>query len=125
MKKSKFRSNNNVVFNCRYHVVFCPKRRKKVLIGRIAERFLEIASEVCDDLNIDLLASEVMPDHVHPALGVDPQFGINRAVRRIKGATSGYLRKEFPELLKLPSSGQTHISSAPSEMFRKTESSNI
>ncbi|MBF0226300.1 MAG: transposase [Desulfobacterales bacterium] len=50
-----------MVFNCRYHVVFCPKRRKKVLIGNIAIRFKEIIEKICDEINVILLAIEVMP----------------------------------------------------------------
>lgn len=103
MKKSTYQSNNNIVFNCRFHVVFCPKRRKPVLVNGIEARFKEILNQVCDDICVDILASEVMPDHVHLALNVDPQFGINRVVKRIKGVSSRYLRQEFPELLKLPS----------------------
>lgn len=103
MKKSVYQSNNNIVFNCRFHVIFCSKRRKPVLVNDIERRFKEILNQVCDDICVDILASEVMPDHVHLALSVDPQFGINRAIRRIKGTSSRYLRQEFPELLKLPS----------------------
>jgi putative transposase len=83
--------------------VFCPKRRKPVLVEDIKDRFIEILNQVCDDICVNILASEIMPDHVHLALSVDPQFGINRAIKRIKGASSRYLRQEFPELLKLPS----------------------
>lgn len=103
MKYSKFRSNHNVVFNCRYHVIFCPKRRRKVLVGDIAKRLYKLIEETCEATDAHLLAAEIMPDHVHLALNVDPQFGINKVVKRIKGASSRYLRKEFPELLKLPS----------------------
>ncbi len=47
---------------------------------------------------------EVMPDHVHLLVGCDPQFGIHRLVKFIKGASSFKLRKEFPELKRrLPS----------------------
>lgn len=103
MKKNKFRTNNNIVFNCRYHVVFCPKRRKKVLVGKIPGRLENIFIQVCDEFNIDLLALEIMPDHVHIALGVDPQFGIANAVKKLKGRSSNIMRKEFPELLRIPS----------------------
>ena len=103
MKDTRFKSNYNVVFECRYHVVFCPKRRKKVLVGNIADRFKKLVKTVCLKMDVKVSAMEVMPDHVHLALEVDPQFGINNAVKKIKGVTSRYLRQEFPELLKLPS----------------------
>jgi putative transposase len=51
MKDARFKSNYNVVFECRYHVVFCPKRRKKVLVGNIADRFKELVKTACQKMN--------------------------------------------------------------------------
>lgn len=100
---SDFKSNNNIVFNCRYHVVFCPKRRKSVLVKNISKRLKDLIIKTCKEMDVDILAMEIMPDHVHLALSVDPQFGISKVVKNIKGVSSRYLREEFPELLKLPS----------------------
>lgn len=94
----ELKSNNNVVYSCHYHVVFCPKYRRKVLDDRVGERFKEIVRKVAQDNGFDIEEMEVMPDHVHLLLDVDPQFGVHRAVKRIKGATSRALRDEFPEL---------------------------
>ena len=92
----EYRNNNNIVYSCKYHVVWCPKYRRKVLVDGIDVRFKELAEEVCTTLHIDLIEMEVMPDHVHLLLEVDPQFGIHRAVKQIKGYTSRVLRSEFP-----------------------------
>lgn len=100
----EYKSNNNVVYSCKYHVVFCPKYRRKVLVGDIKTRLKELVASICAEWNVDLLEMEVMPDHVHLLLDVDPQFGIHRAVKTIKGRTSHVLRNEFPELrTKIPS----------------------
>ena len=100
----EYRNNNNIVYSCKYHVVWCPKYRRKVLVDGIDVRFKELAEEVCTKLRIDLIEMEVMPDHVHLLLEVDPQFGIHRAVKQIKGYTSRVLRSEFPTLRsRLPS----------------------
>ena len=99
----KYRSNNNVVYSCKYHVVWCPKYRRKVLFGDVETRFKELVQTVCEELDIDLLEMEVMPDHVYLLLEVDPQFGIHKAVKTIKGRTSRVLRSEFKHLTtKLP-----------------------
>lgn len=99
----EYKSNNNIVYSCKYHVVFCPKYRRKVLVNGVDERFKEICKQVCEQNRIDLIEMEVMPDHVHLLLQVDPQFGIHTAVKRIKGVTSRILRNEFPWLkTKLP-----------------------
>lgn len=94
----EYKSNNNVVYSCKYHVVFCPKYRRPVLVDGVDERFRGIALEVADELGFEIMEMEVMPDHVRMLLEVDPQLGIHRAVKRIKGRTSHDLREEFPWL---------------------------
>ena len=93
----KYKSNN-VVYSCKYHVVFCPKYRRPVLVDGVDERLKEIALEVADEMGFDIIEMEVMPDHVHMLLEAGPQLGIHRAVKRIKGRTSHDLRAEFPWL---------------------------
>lgn len=99
----KYKNSNNVVYSCKYHIVWCPKYRRKVLVDKIAERLKELIKEKCSEIKVDIIEMEILPDHVHLLIEVDPQFGINRAVRSIKGYTSYTLRKEFVELTtKLP-----------------------
>ena len=99
-----YKSNNNIVYSCRYHVVVGPKYRHPVLVDGVDERFRQIARQVADELSFEIIEMEVMPDHVHMLLEVDPQLGIHRAVKRLKGRTSHDLREEFPWLRKrLPS----------------------
>lgn len=94
----EYKSNNNVVYSCKYHVVWCPKYRRKVLTDEIAERLKELILSSASEINAEIIEMEVMPDHVHLLMEVDPQFGINRAVRHIKGSSSHALRNEFPLL---------------------------
>ena len=98
-----YKSNNNIVYSCKYHVVWCPKYRRKVLVGNIETRLKEIITQTCADLSIEIIEMELMPDHVHLLIEVDPQFGIHKAVKQMKGNSSHILREEFPELrTKLP-----------------------
>ena len=100
----KYKSNNNVVYSCKYHVVWCPKYRRKVLVNGIAVRLKELIEEICCELRIDVIEMEIMPDHVHLLMEVDPQLGIHKAVKQIKGRTSRILRQEFGTLRsRLPS----------------------
>ena len=94
----EYKSNNNVVYSCKYHVVWCPKYRRKVLISGIETRLKELIQEACAEINVDIIEMEIMPDHVHLLVEVDPQYGIHRAVKLIKGKTSRILRQEFSEL---------------------------
>ena len=104
MAERQFRSNNNIVFSCKYHVVFCPKYRREVLLGGVDDRFKALVKELEKELDFSVIEQEVMPDHVHLLIDCDPQFGIHRIVKRIKGRTSKILRDEFPWLRRrLPS----------------------
>ena len=93
-------SNANIAYDCKYHVVFTPKYRRAVLIHGVETDMLRITREVCDATGSGLVSAEVMPDHVHLLLSCDPQFGIHRLVKRIKGASSRALRRDHPWLTK-------------------------
>jgi putative transposase len=95
---SNMRSNNYVVYVCRYHVVVCPKHRRKVLTAPIDEQLKVILAEQIERWGQDLIELEVMPDHVHLLVGCDPHFGIHRLVKLLKGYSSHALREEFPAL---------------------------
>lgn len=93
-----YKSNKNVVFKCKFHVFFCPKYRRQVLVDGVDVRFKEIVAQLATELAFDVDAIEVMPDHVHILIDCDPQFGIHRIVKAIKGRSSRFLRQEFPWL---------------------------
>lgn len=91
----EYKSNHNVVYSCKYHVVWCPKYRRKVLVNGVDVRLKELIEEISNEFHIDIIEMEIMPDHVHLLMEVDPQFGIHKAVKLIKGRTSRILRQEF------------------------------
>ena len=95
MQKIAYKSNHNVYFSCKYHVAWCPKYRRKVLVEAVAKRLEQIIREVCKEHQAEVLSLEIMPDHVHLLVEVDPQFDIHRLVKLIKGRSSRYLRLEF------------------------------
>lgn len=93
-----YKSNRNVVYSCKYHVVWCPKYRREVLVEGVAIRLEEVIQNVCAESDAEILEMEVMPDHVHLLVEVDPQYGIHRLIKQIKGRSSRLLRQEFPFL---------------------------
>ena len=98
------RANANIAFQCAYHVVWCPKYRRKVIGGRMEQRLKEIIVEVIAEKGAWLIELETMPDHVHLLVEVDPQLGVHKLVKAIKGRSSRLLREEFPWLKsRLPS----------------------
>lgn len=98
----EYRHESNAVSLLNYHFVFIPKRRRKVLVGSISERLQQIICEVCNENRWRIIAMEIMPDHVHLLINAKPTDDPATMIKRIKGRASHHLRKEFPELLKLP-----------------------
>lgn len=102
--KKNYKVTHSWVYSCQYHVVFCPKYRRSVLTDGVDERFKQLVLEKQREYGYEVLEMEVMPDHVHLLLDVNPQIGIAKVVSQIKGYTAFTLRKEFPHLKsRLPS----------------------
>jgi len=93
-----YKSNNNVFYSCKYHVAWCPKYRRPVLVDGVEVRLKELIETTCASLNVEIIELEIMPDHVHLLMEVDPQYGVHKAVKQIKGYSSRILRAEFPWL---------------------------
>ena len=94
----KFKSNNNIVFSCTYHVVWVTKYRKKYLAGEIEKRLKQVCRDVAKENNFSISEMECERDHIHLLVDVDPQFGVHKAVKRMKGRSSRILRQEFAVL---------------------------
>ncbi len=99
----QYKHSRNKVFLINYHLIWCPKRRKKVLVGDIKTRLEQIITEVAKEKNIEILALEIMPDHIHLFVSSHPNILVHNLIKTFKGRSSNLLRKEYPELLKLPS----------------------
>ncbi|NMG19258.1 IS200/IS605 family transposase [Brasilonema bromeliae] len=98
----EYRHEGNSIALLNYHFVFIPKRRKKVLVNAVADRLQEIICDVCNENRWKIVAMEIMPDHVHLFVNVKVTDCPAAVMNKIKGRASHFLRKEFPELLKLP-----------------------
>lgn len=99
----QYRRKNSSVSLVNYHLVWLPKRRKKVLVGEVENRCKQIIWEVCKEHEWKIIALEIMPDHVHLFVNVPPDVAAHKVANAIKGRSSRYLRQEFPHLMKLPS----------------------
>ncbi len=98
-----YRHKNTSVTAINYHFVFIPRRRRKVLIGEVEQRLKELIYELSANIEAKVIALEIMPDHVHLFLNAPPDIAPDQIMFRIKGASSRYLRVEFPHLKKMPS----------------------
>ncbi|GEM46044.1 IS200/IS605 family transposase [Deinococcus cellulosilyticus] len=98
----QYKHFNTSVYLLNYHFVFIPKRRRKVLVGPVETRLKELLTEKCAECKWDILALEVMPDHVHLFLSAKPDVAPNQIMHALKGYTSRVLRREYPHLNTLP-----------------------
>ncbi|MFZ4860407.1 MAG: IS200/IS605 family transposase [Desulfuromonadaceae bacterium] len=86
-----------------YHLIFCPKRRRKILKDAIASDCEALIKEVCETKGWEILELAIQPDHVHLFVRCWPSDSAAEVVGTIKGRTSHDLRGKYPELLKMPS----------------------
>lgn len=104
MKNNKYKHTKTTVSFINYHIVFCPRYRRKIFnIGGVEKRFKKLVTEECKRQDIDIIAIECDTDHAHIFLSAWPQQSIPWIVKQIKGATSKKLREEFKELSNMPS----------------------
>ncbi len=95
----------HVKWECKYHIVFIPKYRKKMLYGKVRRRVWEIFRQLCRYRGIEILEGHAMPDHVHMCLSIPPKFTVSMTVGYIKGKSAIRIHREimghkrqFPEL---------------------------
>ena len=104
MEHQGYARNAGAVFSLKYHLVFCPKYRKAVLLGPVAERLKTLLATTAQELKVTLHILEVMPDHVHMVVESDPGIAPAKLAAQFKGDTSCLLRQEFRHLRsQLPS----------------------
>ncbi|MGG6281856.1 IS200/IS605 family transposase [Leptolyngbya sp. AN03gr2] len=97
-----YRRTDNSVSSLNYHFVFVPKRRKAVLVQDVAKRLQEIIFDLVTEHGWKLIALEIMPDHVHFLVNAPTHEAPSQIAKWVKGRASSLLRKEFPQLLKIP-----------------------
>lgn len=93
----QLKSTRHSVYLCNYHIVFIPKYRRPVLTGKIAEKLKEIFYEIADKYEMEIIAVEVMPDHIHLFVSAPPRYAPSQIVKYFKGISSKWLKRYFPE----------------------------
>lgn len=93
-----------LVYKNQFHVIFCPKYRRPVLVDGVDVRLKEILLEKAAELDVKILSIEIMPDHVHLFINFDPRLMLHKIIKILKGSSARILREEFPSLKsRLPS----------------------
>lgn len=101
--RTRWQTNKGSVYNVAYHIIWCPKYRRAILVDGVAERLKTLLYEQASKFGWIIESMEVMPDHVHLFIKANPIDPIARIVAQLKGYTSHVLRAEFIHLKsKLP-----------------------
>ena len=95
-----YSTGSHTVFHHRYHIVWTPKYRYKVLQGKIRERIRDIVRQVCDELGVKIIKGVLSTDHVHMFVEIPPHISVSYFMQRAKGRSSRRVQQEFPELRK-------------------------
>lgn len=99
----KYRRTHTTVSDVNYHFIWIPRRRRKVLRGEIKKRLNELIYQATNEIDCKIISLAIEPDHVHLFINAPCHLPIPSIMHKVKGVSAHALRKEFPELLKLPS----------------------
>ena len=90
-----WQSLSHVRWECKYHVVFIPKYRRKVLYGKLRRRIGPIFRELCRQKGIELLEGHLMPDHVHMVLSIPPKYSVAHTIGFLKGKSAVRIHRQL------------------------------
>ena len=96
-----YRKTSHTTYDCKYHIVWITKYRKKVMVGLVAERVRELIRGICKEHEVEILKGHVSKDHVHLFVSVPPHLAISKLVQYLKGKSSYKLLSENKDLSKL------------------------
>ena len=96
-----YRKTSHTTYDCKYHIVWITKYRKKVLVGVVAERVRELIRGICKEHEVEIMKGHVSKDHVHLFVSVPPHLAISKLVQYLKGKSSYKLLSENKDLSKL------------------------
>ena len=95
-----YRSGSHTLFHHRYHIVWAPKYRYKVLIGDVRIRVRDIIRQVCTEMGVNIVSGALSQDHVHLFVEIPPHISVSKFVQHVKGRSSHRIQQEFEHIRK-------------------------
>ncbi|XGV94350.1 MAG: IS200/IS605 family transposase [Leptolyngbya sp. BL-A-14] len=86
---------NHTTWNCKYHIVFIPKRRKKVIFGALRQYMGEIFHELARQKECEIVEGHLLKDHVHSCISIPPKYAVSAIVGYIKGKSAIAIARQF------------------------------
>ena len=96
-----YTTGSHTIFHHRYHIVWVPKYRYKVLEGKIRTHVRDTVRQVCNELGVKIISGVLSRDHVHMFVEIPPHIAVSYFVQRVKGRSSFKVQQRFPELRKI------------------------
>src|SRR5215469_4828583 len=103
MNEEKYIHEQHTVHHILYHIIFCPKRRRKILVGAVHNRLKQLIEQVASENSWSIVELAIQPDHVHLFIQANPYTLPTDIARLIKGRSAHDLREEFAHLQRMPS----------------------
>jgi len=91
----EYQSLSHTKWNCKYHIVFIPKRRKKVIFGKLRKRLGQVFHELAKQKGCEIVEGHLMSDHVHMCISIPPKYAISNVVGFIKGKSAISIARQF------------------------------
>jgi len=93
----EFQSLNHTKWDCKYHVVFIPKSRKKALFGHIRQHLGEVFRRLAEQKDSRIEEGHLMPDHVHMMILIPPKYAVSQIIGYIKGKSAIHMARTYGE----------------------------
>lgn len=102
--ENKYSYKDGIVYLNQYHIIFCPKFKRIVLVDNVEKDLREIFYDIAKEKEVEIKLLEIMPDRVHMVISIDPRQPLHELIRYFKGISSRILREKYPKLKsRLPS----------------------
>ena len=90
-----WQSLSHVRWDCKYHIVYVPKYRQKVIFGSRRREIGRITRELCEQRGVELLEGNAMPDHIHLCLSIPPKYSVSNTIGFLKGKSAVRIHREL------------------------------
>ena len=91
---------SHAVYEAKYHLVWCPKYRKKILAEKIRPRVKELFVEISSHFDFEIDRCEIAEDHIHILISFPPKYSVSRVIGILKSISGSKIFKEFPRVKK-------------------------
>lgn len=86
---------NHTTWDCKYHIVFIPKRRRKVIYGKLRSHLGKLFRDLASQREVEILEGHLLPDHVHMCMSIPPKYSVSGVVGFMKGKRAISIARQF------------------------------